>query len=81
MIILFIILFPIAVMIFIQSIREIQNEIGKDLYEDIRKWYRGTRFFMWYNNYKNGVKILSEKEYDMIMRGREIRNIVIEVED
>ena len=52
----------------------------KSIKESISKWYKGTRLFMWSNNRKNGVTILSEKEYHRLLEEGKIKYVVIEEE-
>ena len=88
---IFILLFVLATLIFIQVNVELWNEIGDDIFHDAKKsvkkktakvkdWYKGTRLFMWGNNRKNGVKILSEKEYLQLLQEGKIKYVVIEEE-
>jgi hypothetical protein len=65
----------IAVMLFIQTNTDLWNEMGKEL-------FKGTRIWMWYNNRKNKVKILSDMEYDQMMKsGKIVSNIIVEAEE
>lgn len=52
----------------------------KSIKKSISKWYKGTRLFMWSNNRKNGVTILSEKEYRRLLEEGKIKYVVIEEE-
>lgn len=81
---IFILLFVLALFIFLQVNAELWDEIGRDLYndtkKDVTKWYKGTRLFMWCNNRKNKVKILSEEEYLNLLKEGKIKYVVIEEE-
>lgn len=88
---IFILLFVLATLIFIQVNVELWNEVGDDIFHDVKKsvkkktakvkdWYKGTRLFLWNNNRKNGVKILSEKEYLRLLQEGKIKYVVIEEE-
>lgn len=67
----------IALAIFIQTNVELWNEVGKDLRDDFTGWFKKTKAGMWYNNKKNGVDILSDREYDRIVKTKEIKVIEI----
>ena len=44
--------------------------------------FKGTRIWMWYKNRKNKVKILSDMEYDQMMKsGKIVSNIIVEAEE
>ena len=60
----------IAVMLFIQTNVDLWNEMRKELFE-------GTRIWMWYKNRKNKVKILSDTEYDQMMKSGKIKDIIV----
>lgn len=88
---IFILLFVLATLIFIQVNVELWNEIGDDFFHDTKKsvkkktakvkdWYKNTRLFIWSHNRKNGVKILSEKEYLQLLQEGKIKYVVIEEE-
>ena len=51
-----------------------------DTKKKVSKWYKGTRLFMWVNNRKNRVKVLSEKEYLNLLAEGKIKYVVIEEE-
>jgi len=70
----------IVVMIFIQSNKELWNEIGKDITNDIKNRFKATRLGMWIINKRNGVTILSDREYDNLLKSGKIKFIDIEVE-
>lgn len=67
----------IALAIFIQTNVELWNEVGKDLWDDFTGWFKKTKVGMWYNNRKNGIDILSDREYDRIVRTKGIKVIEI----
>lgn len=67
----------IALAIFIQTNVELWNEVGKDLWDDFTGWLKKTKAGMWYNNRKNGIDILSDREYDRIVRTKGIKVIEI----
>jgi len=52
--------FFIVMLIFIQS----NVELWMTMKPEINRWFKTTRLGMYYNNRKNGVKILSEEEYN-----------------
>ncbi len=78
------VLFIIATSIFITCFVDLWQEVGEDMFSDTRKkvskWYKGTRLFMWANNRKNRVKVLSEKEYLNLLAEGKIKYVVIEEE-
>lgn len=67
--------------IFIQTNKELWEDSGKDLWGDVKSWYKNTRLYMWNKNRKNGVKILSEREYNRLLRNGQIKYVIIEEED
>ena len=68
----------VALMIFIQS----NVDLWKEMKPEIKSWFKGTRLEMWYNNRKNKVKVLSDMEYDQMMKsGKIVSNIIVEVEE
>ena len=77
-------LFIIATSIFITCFVDLWQEVGEDMFSDTRKkvtkWYKGTRLFMWVNNQKNRVKVLSEKEYLNLLAEGKIKYVVLEEE-
>lgn len=60
----------VVLMIFIQCNVDLWNEMGKEL-------FKGTRIWMWYKNHKNKVKILSDMEYDQMMKSGKIKSIIV----
>lgn len=74
----------LALGIFIQTNVELWNEVGKEVWGDMKStvinWFNGTKMSMWYKNKKNKVEILSEWEYKNLMKSGQIKNIII-VED
>lgn len=60
--------------LFIQTHKEIWNEMTPE----IKEWFKTTRLGMWYNNKKNGVTILTDKEYCNILKSGNIRYIEVE---
>ena len=70
-------------LMFIEIHREFHEEYADErryIKNTLKKWYRGTRLFMWNNNRKNGVKILSEREYNRMLTEGKIKYVVIEEE-
>ena len=63
----------VAIMIFIQS----NVDLWKEVKPEIKSWLRGTRLEMWYKNYKNKVKILTESEYDYLVRSGKIKSTIV----
>ena len=74
----------LALGIFIQTNVELWNEVGKEVWGDMKStvinWFNGTKMSMWYKNKKNKVEILSDWEYKNLMKSGQIKNIII-VED
>ena len=74
----------LALGIFIQTNVELWNEVGKEVWGDMKStvinWFNGTKMSMWYKNKKNKVEILSEWEYKNLMKSGQIKNTII-VED
>ena len=66
-----IIMFLLAMGIFIQTSRELWESFK----EDYGDWFKTTRIGMWYNNRKNGVTILTDKEYAKLCTTRKIVDI------
>ena len=75
---------PLVLGIFIQTNVELWDEVGKEVWGDMKStvinWFNGTKMSMWYKNKKNKVEILSEWEYKNLMKSGQIKNIII-VED
>jgi hypothetical protein len=61
--------------IFIQTNKELWDVMKSDVIH----WFKNTRMGMNYYNRKNGVKILSDKEFDNILKSGKI--IYIDMED
>ena len=74
----------LALGIFIQTNVELWNEVGKEVWGDMKStvinWFNGTKMSMWYKNKKNKVEILSDWEYKTLMESGQIKNTII-VED
>ena len=74
----------LALGIFIQTNVELWNEVGKEVWDDMKStvinWFNDTKMSMWYKNKKNKVEILSDWEYKNLMKSGQIKNIII-VED
>ena len=74
----------LALGIFIQTNVELWNEVGKEVWDDMKStvtnWFNGTKMSMWYKNKKNKVEILSDWEYKNLMESGQIKNTII-VED
>jgi hypothetical protein len=74
----------VSIMIFIQTNVELWNEVGKDLWNDMKStvisWFNGTKMGMWYKNKKNKVEILSDRKYNLLLKSGQIKNIIV-VED
>ena len=66
--------------LFIQTNKELWEEVGKDALAEIKEWFKHTKLGMWYSNKKNGVTILSERKYNKLLKSGEMKNIVIEAE-
>ena len=64
--------------LFIQTSNELWEEVGKDALEEIKDWFRSTSLGMWYSNKKNGVEILSDKEYENLLKEGKLFPIDIE---
>ena len=74
----------LALGIFIQTNVELWNEVGKEVWDDMKStvinWFNDTKMSMWYKNKKNKVEILSDWEYKTLMKSGQIKNTII-VED
>ncbi len=64
--------------LFIQTNKELWDEVGKDTVAEIKDWFKTTSLGMWYSNKKNGIKILSDKEYENLLKEGKIFPIDIE---
>lgn len=60
--------------IFIQTSRDLWKETKPELQD----WFKTTRLGMWYNNKKNGVTILSDREYSNLLKSGSIRFVEVE---
>lgn len=67
-----------ALGIFIQANKELWEEVGKDAFAAFKDWFKSTSFGMWYNNKKNNVEILSDKEYENLLNKGKIFPIIVE---
>ena len=71
----------LALGIFIQTNVELWNEVGKEVWGDMKStvinWFNGTKMSMWYKNKKNKVEILSDWEYKNLMKSGQIKNTII----
>ena len=76
---------PLVLGIFIQTNVELWNEVGKEVWDDMKStvinWFNGTKMGMWYKNKKNKVGILSDWEYENLMKLGQIKNTIIVVEN
>lgn len=74
-----------ALGIFIQTNVELWNEVGKEVWGDMKStvinWFNDTKMGMWYKNKKNKVEILSDWEYKTLMKSGQIKNTIIVVEN
>lgn len=74
----------ISIMIFIQTNVELWNEVGKNLWNDMKSTvinrFNDTKIGMWYKNKKNKVEILSDRKYNRLLKSGQIKNIIV-VED
>jgi len=73
--------FAFALLLFIQCNKELWDEMGRDswneLKSDISGWFYNTKFGMWYRNKQNGVTVLSEKEYQKLIRKNNVKTRII----
>ena len=67
--------FFIVMLIFIQS----NVELWMAMKPEINRWFKNTRLGMYYTNRKNGVKILSDKEYDNLQKSGKIKPMIVEI--
>ena len=71
----------LALGIFIQTNVELWNEVGKEVWDDMKStvinWFNDTKMSMWYKNKKNKVEILSDWEYKTLMKSGQIKNTII----
>ena len=74
----------ISIIIFIQTNVELWNEVGKEVWDDMKStvinWFNDTKMGMWYKNKKNKVEILSDRKYKYLVKSGQIKNTII-VED
>ena len=70
----------ISIIIFIQTNVELWNEVGKDLWNEMKHKFNDTKVGMWHKNRKNGVEILSDRKYKYLVKSGQIKNTII-VED
>ena len=72
---------PLVLGIFIQSNVELWNEVGKEVWDDMKStvinWFNDTKMGMWYKNKKNKVELLSDWEYENLMKSGQIKNTII----
>lgn len=61
--------------IFVQS----NKEMWENFKEDYTPWFKNTKVGMWYYNRKNGVKVLTERQYCNIPKSGKV--IYINKED
>ena len=66
----------IAYSIFITAFKEVWNEIGRYVWKDIKEWSHSTRLGAYIHNRKNGVKVLSEKEFNRLSINYPNRTII-----
>ena len=71
----------LALGIFIQTNVELWNEVGKEVWDDMKStvinWFNDTKISMMYKNKKNKVEILSDWEYKNLMKSGQIKNTII----
>ena len=66
----------LAVKVFVESFKEVRKEFEPEL----KEWFKGTKLGMWYANKKNGVTVLSDRQYRKLLKSGKIKSIEIEVE-
>lgn len=74
-VIMMIVTFIFALGIFVQN----SNEMWENFKKDYTPWFKNTKVGMRYFNRKNGVKVLTEREYCNILKSSKI--IYIDKED
>ena len=62
----------LIVKIFIETFQEAKKEFGPE----IKDWFKHTKLGMWYTNKKNGVTILSEREYNKILKSGKVKMVI-----
>lgn len=72
------VIFALALVVFIQCTKDVLMD--KEVIEDIKDWFKDTKIGMWYTNKKNGVTILSEKQYQRMLKDGKIKPIQVEQE-
>ena len=72
-----ILMFVLALAIFVQVNAELWEEMGDDLKSTVNDWYKSTRLYMWINNKKNKVTILSDRQYRILQRTGKLRDYII----
>lgn len=72
------VIFALALIVFIQCTKDVLMD--KEVIEDIKDWFKDTKIGMWYTNKKNGVTILSEKQYQRMLKDGKIKPIQVEQE-
>lgn len=63
---------------FIEANKEFMSKFVNErqyIKDAIIKWYKGTHLFMWINNRRNNVKILTEKEFNRMLQEGKIKKI------
>lgn len=63
--------------LFIQTAKELWEDVGKEVTNDMISWFRHTTLGMWYFNRKNKVEILSDGEYRKLLEAGKITPIEI----
>lgn len=63
--------------LFIQTAKELWEDVGKEATNDMISWFRHTTLGMWYFNKKNKVEILSDNEYRKLLEAGKITPIEI----
>ena len=78
------ILYIIVMAVITLVVTSIFIHTGRDLWKEtkpeLQDWFKTTRLGMWYNNKKNGVTILSDKEYCNLLKSGSIRFVEVETD-
>lgn len=73
--------FVIAVSTFIYTLKESWDEIGKNLWNDLKSnvsyYFYNTRLGMWYKNKQNGVTVLSERQYQRLIKKNNVKQRIV----
>lgn len=76
--ILYIIVMAVITLVVTSIFIQTGRDLWKEMKPELQDWFKTTRLGMWYNNKKNGVTILSDKEYRNLLKSGSIRFVEVE---